>query len=85
MEQALQMTQIFYESVILFIVISTPPRVWKWRKIWEKKIGYEHPHKVNEIDKEKCEGPLAERECFEAVKSMESGKSPGTDGPCWIL
>lgn len=43
-------------------------------------IGYEHPHKLNEIDKEKCEGPLSERECFEAVKSMESGKSPGTDG-----
>ena len=47
----------------------------------EKKFfGREHPHKLNEIDKKKCEGPLSERECFEAVKSMESGKSPGTDG-----
>ena len=43
-------------------------------------FAHEHPHKFNEIDKEKCEGPLSERECFEAVKSMESGKSPGTDG-----
>ena len=39
-------------------------------------FGYEHPHKLNEIDKEKCEGLLTERECLEAVKSMESGKSP---------
>ena len=30
--------------------------------------------------RKKCEGPLSVRECFEAVKSMESGKSPGTDG-----
>ena len=43
-------------------------------------LGFEHPHKLNEIDKEKCEGPLSERECLEALKSMESGKSPGTDG-----
>ena len=43
-------------------------------------FGHEHPHKLTEIDKKKCEGPLSERECFEAVKSMESGKSPGTDG-----
>ena len=43
-------------------------------------FGFEHPHKLNEIDKEKCEGLLSERECFEALKSMESGKSPGTDG-----
>ena len=39
----------------------------------------EHP-KLNQIDKEKCEGLLTEKECLEAVKSMELGKSPGTDG-----
>ena len=38
------------------------------------------PHKLNEMDKKKCEGLLTEKECLEAVKSMESGKSPGTDG-----
>ena len=43
-------------------------------------FGCEHPHKLNEIDKEKCEGFLTEKECLEAVKSMESGKSPGTGG-----
>ena len=32
------------------------------------------------MDKKKCEGLLTEKECLEAVKSMESGKSPGTDG-----
>jgi len=39
-------------------------------------FSYEHPHKLNEIDKEKCEVLLTEKECLEAVKSMESGKSP---------
>jgi len=39
----------------------------------------EHP-KLNQIDKEKCEGLLSEKECLEAVKSMQLGKSPGTDG-----
>ena len=46
----------------------------------KKNFGFEHPHKLNEIDKEKCEGLLSERECLEVLKSMESGKSPGTDG-----
>ena len=46
----------------------------------EQFFSYEHPHKLYEIDKEKCEGLLTEKKCLEAVKSMESGKSPGTDG-----
>ena len=45
----------------------------------------EHP-KLNQIDKEKCEGPLTEKEYLEGVKSMELGKSPGTDGlPAEVL
>ena len=40
---------------------------------------------VNEIllgleEQESCEGPLSEKECAEAVKSMDSGKTPGSDG-----
>ena len=27
-----------------------------------------------------CEGPLTQTECFEALKKMESDKTPGTDG-----
>jgi len=27
-----------------------------------------------------CEGPLSEKECAEAIKSMDSGKTPGSDG-----
>ena len=42
-------------------------------------FGQEHPN-LNEVDRDKCEGLLTEKECLEAVKSMESGKSPGTDG-----
>ena len=36
--------------------------------------------KLNDDNKQKCEGFLTEKECLEAVKLMESGKSPGTDG-----
>ena len=38
-----------------------------------------HPS-LNDSDKQKCEGLLTEKECLEALKTMESGKSPGTDG-----
>ena len=37
---------------------------------------YEHPHKLKEIDKEKCEGLLTEKECLETVKSRKSRRSP---------
>ena len=37
----------------------------------------EHPS-LNDSDKQKCEGLLTEKECLEALKTMESGKSPGT-------
>ena len=36
--------------------------------------------KLNDDDKQECEGLLTAKECLEAVKLMESGKSPGTDG-----
>ena len=36
--------------------------------------------KLYDDNKQKCEGFLTEKECLEAVKLMESGKSPGTDG-----
>ena len=29
---------------------------------------------------EGCEGPLTEKECLEALKSMDLGKTPGSDG-----
>ena len=30
-----------------------------------------------------CEGPLSKKECLQALKSMASGKTPGSDGlPC---
>ena len=41
--------------------------------------------KVNSIsltseEQSLCEGPLTQKECFEALKNMESDKTPGTDG-----
>jgi len=45
------------------------------------KLFYDQEHpKFNQIDKEKCEGLLTEKECLEAVKLMELGKSPGKVG-----
>ena len=46
----------------------------------EELFFYQKHPKLNQIDKEKCEGFLTEKECLEAVKPMELGKSPGTDG-----
>ena len=34
-------------------------------------FGQEHPN-LNEVDRDKCEGLLTEKECLEAVKSIES-------------
>jgi hypothetical protein len=36
--------------------------------------------KLNENEKESCEGMISEEECVKAIKSMQNGKSPGTDG-----
>lgn len=35
---------------------------------------------LNDIDREQCEGPLTAAECLESLKTMESNKTPGTDG-----
>ena len=35
---------------------------------------------LNDSDKQKCEGLLTEKECLEALKTMVSSISPGTDG-----
>ena len=34
----------------------------------------------NEINEQKCEGLMTEKECLEASKSTDFGKSPGMDG-----
>ena len=33
--------------------------------------------KLNDIEKQKCEGLLTEHECFGSLKDMKNGKSPG--------
>ena len=35
---------------------------------------------LNEDQSKKCEGLLTERECFQALKDMDNGKTPGSDG-----
>ena len=35
---------------------------------------------LDEVEQNLCEGPLTETECLESLKSMESNKSPGSDG-----
>ena len=36
--------------------------------------------KLDELEKESCEGKITKEECLEALKSMKNNKSPGTDG-----
>jgi len=36
-------------------------------------FGQEYPS-LNDIDEQKCEGLLTEKECLEALKTMEPGK-----------
>ena len=38
------------------------------------------PKSLNLEEKEKCEGMLTKAECLQALKSMKSGKTPGSDG-----
>ena len=35
---------------------------------------------LNEDQSKKCEGSLTEQECYQALKHMDNGKSPGSDG-----
>ena len=35
---------------------------------------------LNDIEREQCEGLLTAAECLESLKTMESNKTPGTDG-----
>ena len=61
MKQILQMTQIFWERVTLFILIFTQPKVPKYQNFWKKPFfGYEH-HKLNEMDKKKCKDLFTEK------------------------
>ena len=41
---------------------------------------YENDTVLNEEEQNACEGFLTERECLEALKTMELGKTPGSDG-----
>ena len=42
-------------------------------------IGNDIP-KLDEEDRELCEGKISEEECVEVIKTFKNGKSPGTDG-----
>ena len=35
---------------------------------------------LNEFDRNRCEGIITKRECWDAVSSMNNNKSPGNDG-----
>ena len=62
MEQILQLTRVFWENVTLFIVhLCTTKRTKITEDLEKQFFGYEHPRKLNEIDKEKCEGLLSEQ------------------------
>ena len=35
---------------------------------------------LNEFDRNRCEGTITKRECWDALSSMNDNKSPGNDG-----
>ena len=41
---------------------------------------HENDTVLNEEEQKSCEGLLTERECLKALKTMEAGKTPGSDG-----
>ena len=43
-------------------------------------FGDASPKSLNLEEKGKCEGMLTKAECLQALKSMKSGKTPGSDG-----
>ena len=68
----LQMTQIFWESVTLFIEIFTQTK-YQNNRIFGKNFLTINTTNLTKWIRKKCEGLLTEKECLEAVKSMESG------------
>ena len=73
--EILQEAKIFYESLYSSkIDLSTSN---------EKEDSFfpeNHKIKLNYNQKMSCEGLLSAAECLQSLKTMESGKSPGTDG-----
>ena len=65
----LQMTQIFWESVTLFIEIFTQTKYQNNRTFGKTFLTINTTNLTKWIRK-KCEGLLTEKECLEAVKSM---------------
>ena len=48
-----------------------------------KLLNTSNVRKLNDTQKEKCEGPILEEEVKVAIKFMKNNKTPGTDGlPC---
>ena len=46
----------------------------------KKRLFNNNISKLNDLDKNKCEGKLTEYECVIALKQMNNSKSPGSDG-----
>ena len=49
-------------------------------RINELFFGDASPKSLNLEEKEKCEGMLTKAECLQALESVKSGKTPGSDG-----
>ena len=65
----------YYES--LYMSITNSDDVDNCENIFFPEVN---ETKLSYNQKESCEGLLSEKECFESLKTMEPGKSPGTDG-----
>ena len=52
----------------------------KLKELSKEFFPVENSVQLSEEQKESCEGPLTVDECLNALKTMKSGKSPGSDG-----
>lgn len=41
--------------------------------------------KLEEIEKQKCEGLITEEECINVIRNLKKGKTPGLDGITIVL
>ena len=54
-------------------------------KITEIKEFFPNNIKLTNVQKDQCEGQITEEELFEAIKSFQSGKTPGLDDKRFLI
>ena len=74
-QEILHEAKMFYEALYSSIAEQNPHN--ECEKLF---FPDDNDLKLSYNQKLSCEGPLTQAECFESLKTMEAGKSPGMDG-----